>query len=101
MKRAWGFDHIMTKKGMLSASSDVGFIFIAYNLKRIINIIGIKELIEFLSSYFVKNPLKRSIKRLINNLLQLKSVKFEMINTHILSNKFNIFELNPKIQIGF
>ncbi|MFT6879909.1 MAG: hypothetical protein ACJARG_000836, partial [Arcticibacterium sp.] len=34
----WGFDHIMTKKSMKHASADVGFIFLAYNLKRILNL---------------------------------------------------------------
>ena len=50
MKRAWGFDHIMTKKSMKHASADVGFIFIAYNMKRILNIIGIKELVALFAS---------------------------------------------------
>ena len=40
IKRQWGFDHILTKRGKLRASSDVGFIFIAYNLKRIWKIIA-------------------------------------------------------------
>lgn len=40
IKRQWGFDHILTKKGKRRASSDVGFIFIAYNLKRIWKIIA-------------------------------------------------------------
>ena len=44
MKRQWGFDHIMTKKTLLHASSDVGFMFIAYNLKRLFNTIGLKTL---------------------------------------------------------
>lgn len=39
IKRQWSFDHIMTKKTMQRASSDVGFMFIAYNLTRIWNII--------------------------------------------------------------
>lgn len=39
MKRQWGFDHVMTKKNKLRASADVGFIFIAYNLTRIWNIL--------------------------------------------------------------
>jgi transposase len=39
MKRQWGFDHIITKQTKLRASADVGFIFIAYNLTRIWNII--------------------------------------------------------------
>ena len=53
MKRAWGFDHIMTKKTMKHASADVGFIFIAYNLKRILKIIGIDALMELLVSILV------------------------------------------------
>lgn len=39
MKRQWGFDHITTKKNKQRASADIGLIFIAYNLKRIWNII--------------------------------------------------------------
>ncbi|WP_066225038.1 IS1182 family transposase [Formosa haliotis] len=39
IKRQWSFDHIITKKTMQRASADVGFMFIAYNLKRIWNII--------------------------------------------------------------
>tara|TARA_B110001454_G_C12691389_1_gene422467 strand:- start:98 stop:1621 length:1524 start_codon:yes stop_codon:yes gene_type:complete len=52
MKRAWGFDHIMTKKTMKHASADVGFIFIAYNLTRIINILGIEALMELFIPVF-------------------------------------------------
>lgn len=43
-----GFDHIMTKKTKERASSDVGLIFTAYNLRRLINIIGISELVSYL-----------------------------------------------------
>jgi len=50
MKRQWGFDHIITKKTMKRASADVGFIFIAYNLKRIMNIIGLEKLIQMITS---------------------------------------------------
>ncbi len=48
MKRQWGFDHIMTKKTKARASSDVGLIFTAYNLRRLINIIGISKLGAYL-----------------------------------------------------
>lgn len=47
IKRQWGFDYILTKKGMQRASADVGFIFIAYNLRRIINILGFKALLAY------------------------------------------------------
>jgi len=53
MKRQWGFNHIMTKKSKKHASADVGFIFIAYNLKRIMNIIGISQLITVITSIFL------------------------------------------------
>jgi hypothetical protein len=48
IKRQWGYNYILTKKGKERASADVGFMFIAYNLRRIINIIGQKRLRECL-----------------------------------------------------
>ena len=44
IKRQWGFDHIITKRGMKRASADAGFMFIAYNLRRIMNIVDKKLL---------------------------------------------------------
>lgn len=40
IKRQWGFNYIMTKKSIKRATADVGLIFTAYNLRRILNIIG-------------------------------------------------------------
>jgi transposase len=48
IKRQWGFSYILTKKGISRASSDVGFMFIAYNLRRIISILGKNRLMEYL-----------------------------------------------------
>jgi hypothetical protein len=48
IKRQWGFSYIMTKKGSKRASADVGFMMTAYNLRRIINILGIERFREFL-----------------------------------------------------
>ena len=39
LKRQWGFYYIMTKQGKKRASADVGLMFIAYNLKRMMNIL--------------------------------------------------------------
>lgn len=39
IKRQWGFYYVITKKGMKRASSDVGFMFIAYNLRRMLNLL--------------------------------------------------------------
>lgn len=47
IKRQWGFGHIMTKKGIERASADVGLIMVAYNLRRLISIIGVKSLMEW------------------------------------------------------
>jgi hypothetical protein len=55
IKRQWGYSYIMTKKSMKRASADVGLIFVAYNLRRIINILGpdkLKEFLKALSSVF-------------------------------------------------
>jgi len=60
IKRQWGFDYIITKESMKRASADVGLMFTAYNLRRIINIIGvnslisyIKEIMNFFQSYII------------------------------------------------
>ncbi|MFW5851149.1 MAG: IS1182 family transposase [Bacteroidota bacterium] len=45
IKRQWGFNYILTKKTIARAEADVGFIMTAYNLRRLITIIGIKPLI--------------------------------------------------------
>ena len=47
IKRQWGFNYIMTKKGIARASSDVGFMFIAYNLRRIGKILTLEVLKEY------------------------------------------------------
>lgn len=48
IKRQWGFYYIITKKGIKRASVDVGFMFIAYNLRRLMNIIDKNLLTKFL-----------------------------------------------------
>ena len=47
IKRQWGFYYIMTKKSKKRASADVGCIFIAYNLRRIMNILDHDVLKKF------------------------------------------------------
>jgi transposase len=48
IKRQWGFSYILTKKGKERASADVGFMLIAYNLRRIGNILTTNVLKEYL-----------------------------------------------------
>jgi hypothetical protein len=55
IKRQWGFSYILTKKGINRASADVGFIMTAYNLRKIINIIGLKELKKHLKTVIFFN----------------------------------------------
>ena len=38
IKRQWGFDHIITKKNIASASADFGLMALAYNLRRLFNL---------------------------------------------------------------
>ena len=51
IKRQWGFYYIITKKGMKRAAADVGFMFIAYNLRRLMNIIDKNLLAKFLQEF--------------------------------------------------
>jgi len=68
LKRQWGFSYILTKKGISRASCDVGFMFIAYNLRRIVNILTrdqLKEYLRILVSLFLS---KIHLTRLKNSL---------------------------------
>ena len=44
----------MTKKGIERASADIGMIFIAYNLRRLIKILGMERFREYLMGLFSK-----------------------------------------------
>lgn len=48
IKRQWGFSYVLTKKGIKRATSDVGLMFVAYNLRRILNLIDPKVFKEYL-----------------------------------------------------
>lgn len=54
MKRQWNFHYIITKKGMDRASSDVGLIFTAYNLRRIFNLVGPEMLKAYLQTILLR-----------------------------------------------
>lgn len=59
IKRQWNYHFILTKKGMERAASDVGMMFVAYNLRRIINLIDKNDLKKYLQGlaklFFTKN----------------------------------------------
>jgi transposase len=52
IKRQWGFNYIITKRTIQRATADVGLMFTAYNLRRIINIIGIEAFRSYLIALF-------------------------------------------------
>ena len=52
IKRQWGFNYIITKKYIERAEADFGFIMTAYNLRRMINIIGKTRLTKYMVSIF-------------------------------------------------
>jgi len=98
MKRQWGFYYILSKKGMARANADVGFIFIAYNLRRLINILG-KEVFR---KYLNTNALSRmtffkALKCILSKIFVLtppvdihtKNIKY-LLNTFIFGNKLRI-----------
>jgi len=82
MKRGWGFDHIITKKTKSRASADVGFIFIAYNLKRILNIIGLEELMKQLMVFvsFLSLLATQFIRKKLETLFLLLNYFFDKIS---------------------
>lgn len=65
IKRQWGFYFISTKKGIRHASADVGMMFTALNLRRLITIIDKnvfkKFLTELASLFFGKNSFVKTI----------------------------------------
>jgi transposase len=67
IKRQWGFDHIMIKRYKTRVSADVGLIFVAYNLRRLINILCTKEKGCFYLLFFIQNEVKLSHFELSNN----------------------------------
>ena len=52
IKRQWGFNHIITKRGIKAASADFGLIALAYNLTRLFNL---SNLANGLKSYLLRH----------------------------------------------
>lgn len=50
IKRQWGFHYIITKKYKHRAEADSGMMFIVYNLRRIINLMGLDVLKTYLEN---------------------------------------------------
>lgn len=90
IKRQWGFYYIITKKGMKRASADVGFMFVAYNLRRLMNIIDKNMLTKFLKelvALFIQKTGQsiaiRTVLRLYNFIMQMPKLNYNPIYTSL------------------
>lgn len=91
IKRQWGFNYIITKKFIKRAEADVGLIFTAYNLRRLISILGVEVLKEYVGNI---------ISLLFNTLrsIQLKISHFKKSNfTEIIEQVFFNYALKRLI----
>lgn len=79
IKRQWGFDHILTKKGKQRASADAGLMVLAYNLKRMFNILGndLRGLLNrTIQSFWTTTAIYTLIDRLIESRLEISRLYF-------------------------
>jgi transposase len=102
IKRQWGFSYILTKKGKDRASADVGFMLTAYNLKRIINILGQDVLRKYLERLVLLfSAIMLNIKLIISHFNIPKSfMNLKLISVAKISNRI-IFENNKYKNGGF
>jgi transposase len=84
IKRQWGFYYVITKKGIKRAAADVGFMFIAYNLRRLMNIIDPTEFKKFLRELvFLFFQIKSLIKAII---FKISHAIFKSLNAQTFLN---------------
>ena len=84
IKRQWGFNYIMTKRGKKRASADVGFMFTAYNLRRLMNIIEKNVLVKFL---------KELAFLFLNKMISLKSFSRNLARVFFVFNLTRLYNL--------
>ena len=92
IKRQWGFYYIITKKGLKRASADVGFMFIAYNLRRLMNIIDrntFQKFLQELTQFFKRQmaSLKAIMSKIVAPLLPTKKITYNFLAAQILPKK--------------
>jgi transposase len=101
IKRQWDFYYIMTKKSIKRASSDVGLIFVAYNLRRIMNLIDQEKLKAYLNSLFLAfNSLTTNYKPMYRIRFFYLPKLFLKITTFI-SKHFFTFRADYSLKISF
>jgi transposase len=50
VKRQWGYDHVMMK-GIEKTDSEISLVFLCYNMKRVMNIMGIKGILKAIKAF--------------------------------------------------
>jgi hypothetical protein len=50
VKRQWGYDHVIMK-GLQKTDSEISLIFLCYNLKRVMNIMGINGILKAIKAF--------------------------------------------------
>ena len=50
VKRQWGYDHVMMK-GLQKTDSEISLIFLCYNMKRVMNIMGINGILKAIKAF--------------------------------------------------
>ncbi len=89
---------------MKRASADVGFIFIAYKLRRIINTLGIDKLLETITRFYslwAHNASKNLHKALFCYLTSCKPTLFPKLKMSYTTSFFAIFTQHMKMSVGF
>ena len=89
---------------MKRASADVGFIFIAYNLRRIINILTIEKLLELLASSYSQiaiNLVSESLKLIYASLNPPKITLLKKALEFFDFLLFTTFTKNTRPTVGF
>lgn len=71
LKRTMNFYYLLTR-GLEKVRGEVSVAFLAYNLKRVISIVGIKKLLDLLK---VKKPLKTAIKIAVFSIVNFRIKK--------------------------
>lgn len=82
MKRQWGYDHTLMKRGIKRVSADIGLIFSAYNLRRLITLLGkewFKALSHAITSFF--KPILRLNGTIVNLIFNMEMKKQYTIQT--------------------
>ena len=87
IKRQWGFYYITTKKGLKRASADVGMMFVAFNLRRLMNIIDTNSFKKFLKELLHLFSLKTSLANAIAVILG----HLNFTNRFLKMNCYNIY----------